>query len=134
MSYLWTVGKKSATLRLTGSAAAIFSWLIMAELQSSKGRVPRVMFFTTRNLSVIVSGAVFMTALIKADKTDIPKIVEMLVSSGHVAFIGWAFAVVILAGSVWLMKMSTKIHDREIERLVKERDLLQKRLLTPGEE
>ncbi|SRR6266542_69575 len=100
-----------------------------APIQSSKGQVIYARFFTTRNLSVIVSGTVAIVALCKADSKDIPKIVETLAGSNSVATTGWAVAAVILAGAIVMVKVLLKIHDREIERIAKERDQLQGRLL-----
>jgi hypothetical protein len=98
-------------------------------IQSSKGNVQNVRFFTTRNLSVIVSGSVLITALLKAESKDVPTIVSALVGSDEVAVVGWAIAGVILVSSVVLVRIMMKIHDREIERLANERDKLQTKLL-----
>ena len=58
----------------------------------------------------------------------------MLTKSDTSAVLGWAIASIILIGSVFMVRVLMKIHDREIERLVQERDLLQKKLLaSPGE-
>jgi len=92
------------------------------------GQVIHARFFTTRNLSVIVSGLVAILALSKADSKDIPKIVETLAGSNHVGILGWAVASVILAGTIVLVKLVMKIHDREIAWIAKECDQLQVRL------
>src|SRR5260370_42368466 len=94
-------------------------------MQSTKGPVVNVHFFTTRNLSVIVVGAVLITAMVRCDTKDIPKIVEMLVSSHHTAVLGWSIATIILIGSVTFLRLSNRIHDREIERLTEQQNLLQ---------
>jgi len=86
-------------------------------------------FFNTRNLAIVVTGVVFAIALFKADQKDIPKIVETIVNSEHISIIGWIVAIIILVASIVLIKIMCIIYDKEIERLVKERDQLQKRLL-----
>jgi hypothetical protein len=86
-------------------------------------------FFNTRNLSIAVTGIVFSIALLKADSKDVPKIVELIANSPKISFLGWVIAVIILIAAVVLMKIMCKIYDKEIERLVKERDQLQKQLL-----
>jgi len=85
--------------------------------------------FNTRNLAIIVTGAVFIVAIFRADPKDIPKIVDTIVSSGRVSMIGWIVAVIILVAAIVLIKIMCKVYDREIERIVKERDQLQKQLL-----
>ena len=102
-------------------------------IQSSKAQVVSVKFFTTRNLSVIVVGAVLIIAMTRADTKDIPKIIEILADSHHSAVLGWSIALLILISAVFLIKIMFKIHDREIERIVKERDQLQKKLLEIGD-
>ena len=77
---------------------------------------------------MIVSGPVAILALSKADSKDIPKIVETLAGSNHVGILGWAVGGVIHAGTIVLVKLVMKIHDREIERIAKECDQLQTRL------
>lgn len=77
-------------------------------------------------------GAVLIIAMTRADTKDIPKIVETLANSNHSAVLGWSIATIILIGSVFIIKMMCKIHDREIERIAKERDQLQQKLLNLG--
>ena len=99
-------------------------------LQSSRPvYVINAKFFNTRNLSIAVTGIVLCVALIKADSKDIPQIVNTLVNSGRFSIFGWFIAVIILVASIILIRIMCKIYDREIERLVKERDQLQAKLL-----
>ncbi len=77
----------------------------------------------------MVFGLVLTVALLKADSKDIPKIVETIVSSEHVALIGWIVASLILIVAIVFIRLMCNIYDKEIERLVKERDQLQKHLL-----
>jgi hypothetical protein len=91
-------------------------------------------FFNTRNLSIVVSGLVLTVALLKADSKDIPKIVDTIVNSQHISIIGWIIAGIILIASVACIKIMSKIYDKEIERLVNERDQLQKLLLEKHQE
>jgi len=96
---------------------------------SSQHNVIKAKFFNTRNLAIVVSGIVLAIALCRADQKDIPEIVKTIVNSEHVSIIGWVVAVIILVAAIVLIKVMCKIYDREIERLVKERDQLQKELL-----
>lgn len=68
-------------------------------------------------------------AMFRADSKDVPKIVETIVNSGHVSMVGWIVAVTILIAAIVLIKLMCKIYDREIERICKERDQLQKQIL-----
>lgn len=86
-------------------------------------------FFNTRNLSVLVAGAVAIVGLLKADQKDIPKIFETLFASHAWCALGWIIAVVILASSIIFVRLLMRIDGKEIDRLAKERDRLQKRLL-----
>jgi hypothetical protein len=94
----------------------------------SSGRF-RVPVITTKNLSVVITGAVLIVALLRAKQDDIPKIVEMLVNSYLFCSIGWILAIVILLSSVVLIKLLIRFYDKEVARLSKERDDLQTRLL-----
>jgi hypothetical protein len=102
-----------------------------ASLQTSKTQVVLARFFTTRNLSVIMAGTVLIIAMTRADSKDIPQIVATLANSKSSAVLGWSVATIILVVSVFLVRILSRIHDREIERLVKERDQLQQKLLNP---
>jgi hypothetical protein len=94
----------------------------------STGRF-RVPLITTKNLSVVIFGAVAIFALMKAKQEDIPIIVKTLVDSYLFCAIGWILAVVVLLSSVVLIKLLMRFYDREVARLSKERDELQTRLL-----
>jgi hypothetical protein len=96
---------------------------------SSDARPKRVTFFTTRNLSVLVTGAVIIVGLFRADTKDIPKIFETLFESHPGCALGWIIAVVILVAAIILIRIVMRIDGKEIDRLAKERDELQKRLL-----
>ena len=72
---------------------------------------------------------VLTVALLKADSKDVPEIVKTIVGSEHVALIGWIVAFIILIVAIVFIKLMCHIYDKEIERLVKERDQLQKHLL-----
>jgi hypothetical protein len=100
------------------------------KLQSSKQGQPIIAkFFTTRNLSVVVVGAVLVIAIIRADPKDIPTIVQTLVDSRSTAIIGWSIALIILIGAVVFIRLLTYVYEKEIERICKERDKLQSKLL-----
>jgi high-affinity nickel permease len=99
-------------------------------LQTSNQKDGMVKFFSTRNLSVIVMGVIFLVALWRAQPKDIPQIVETICGSHDISIIGWLFALIILVSAIVFLRILTRIHDREIERLVKERDKLQKKLLS----
>lgn len=73
----------------------------------------------------MVTGAVVLVALLKADSKDIPRIVEILFGSDTFAVMGWILAVVFLVGGVLFVRMQQKIYELEIDRLAKERDRLQ---------
>jgi len=99
-------------------------------LQSSKSGQPTVArFFTTRNLSVVIVGAVLIIAMFRADSKDIPAIVQTLVDSRSTAIIGWAIAAIVLLGSIVVIRLLSHVYENEIERICKERDKLQNKLL-----
>lgn len=98
-----------------------------APIQSSQPyRVPGL---ATRNLSVVVTGTVAIVALFRAKQEDIPKIVQILVGSTTFAVVGWALAIIFLLVGAALITLIVRNDDREIKRLTKERDDLQRRLL-----
>ncbi|HUZ06565.1 MAG TPA: hypothetical protein VMV89_03670, partial [Candidatus Paceibacterota bacterium] len=66
---------------------------------------------------------------LKADSKDIPKIVETIVNSGHVAMVGWIIAAFFLVTAIAIIRILCRFYDKEIERICKERDQLQKHLL-----
>jgi hypothetical protein len=99
-------------------------------IQSSDPKSVKVRFFSTRNLSVLVSGAVIIVGLLKAKQEDIPKIFETLFGSHLWAALGWALAILILVGSIVLVRLVMRIDGKEIDRLAKERDRLQEKLLS----
>jgi len=98
-------------------------------LQTSHPTHISVKFFNTRNLAIIVTGLVFIVALIKAQRQDVPQIVQTICSSRDIAIIGWGFAVFILVVAIALLRIVCSIYDKEMDRLVKERDRLQEKLL-----
>jgi len=101
-----------------------------SKLQSSKPSQPIVVrFFTTRNLSVLIAGLVLIIAMFRADQKDIPVIVQTLVDSRSTAVIGWALAFIILIVAVVFVRLLSHIYEKEIERICKERDKLQNRLM-----
>src|SRR5213592_3468275 len=93
---------------------------------SQRFRVPGV---TTKNLSIVLTAAVLIVALLRAKPEDVPKIVETIFSSHSFCVLGWALSIVILLASVVFVKVLIRLHDKEIERLSHERDQLQTRLL-----
>lgn len=74
-------------------------------------------------------GVVLVVAMVRADTKDIPKIVETLADSKNTAIVGWSIAFLVLAVAVIFIKLMSHIYEKEIERLCKERDELQKKLL-----
>jgi hypothetical protein len=98
-----------------------------SKLQSS-ARVPPAVL-TSKNLSIIVVGAVLIVAIIKAESKDIPLIVQTLVESHVWATTGWVFAGVILITAVVVIRVLLNLYQKEINRIARERDELQKILL-----
>ena len=70
-----------------------------------------------------------MTALLKADSKDIPKIVETLAGSGGFSLVGWVLAVVFLLVGAVMVTVLIKIYGKEIARISHERNELQKLLI-----
>jgi len=102
-------------------------------LQSSKqGRPVVARFFTTRNLSVVIIGLVLIIAICRADPKDIPGIVQTLVNSRSAVIVGWAIAAIILIAAIVMLRLLSYVYEKEIERLCKERDKLQNKLLGAG--
>lgn len=85
---------------------------------------------STKNLSVVVTGAVLMVALLKAERKDIPEIVSIMFGSNTFAVVGWSLAVTFLVCGVLFCMVLSRVHRAEIERLAKERDRLQSNQLT----
>jgi uncharacterized membrane protein len=96
---------------------------------SSPSPQVNVRFFNTRNLAIVVSGCVFIFALWKSDPKDVPQIVQIICGSRDIALLGWIIAFIVLAVAIVFIMILCKIHDREIERISKERDRLQEMLL-----
>ena len=94
---------------------------------------PRPPLLTTKNLSILVTGAVLIVALLKADSKDIPKIVETLTTSNTFAIVGWVLAAVFLLGSSIFIWLLVRFYGREMTRLAAERDSLQSRLLNDNQ-
>ena len=93
---------------------------------SQRFRVPGI---TTKNLSIVITGLVALAAILKAKKSDIPKIVELIFTSHLFCVIGWALAIVILLGSVVFVKLLIRFYDDGFRRVTRERDELQTRAL-----
>lgn len=97
-------------------------------IQSSKIYPPRVLL-STKGLSIVITGSVLIVGLVKADSADIPKIFEIVFRSNTFTTIGYVLAVMFLLGGVIFIRLQQGIYEREISRLSKERDDLQKKLL-----
>jgi len=95
---------------------------------------PKVSILSTKGLSIVVTGIVLITALLKANSKDIPEIVKIIFDSSSFSLIGWVLAVVFLIGSVLSMVFMAISHDKEIDRLVSERNALQKILMEKNHE
>lgn len=78
---------------------------------------------------MICTAVVLLTAILKADSKDIPKIIEAALSSNIFAAVGWTLAVAFLVAGGGCVIFLSKIYNREITRLSAERDALQRRLL-----
>jgi len=74
-------------------------------------------------------GIVLIVALLKAKREDIPLIVKMLVDSHVFCATGWILAIVIVLTSVILVLLLKSTFREGIERLARERDDLQKKLI-----
>lgn len=99
-----------------------------SKLQTSD-RPVRVQFLNTKGLAVIVTGLVFIVALLRARPSDIPIIVKDFASSYLVDVLGWLIAFIILVVAIIFIWLMRKDHQSEIGRLAKERDELQGKLL-----
>lgn len=84
---------------------------------------------TSKNLSIVIVGAVLLAAIIKADAKDIPQLLQILFGSKVWATTGWIFAVVELIAAVVMIKLLTRHYDKEMNRLAQERDYLQSMLI-----
>jgi len=78
----------------------------------------------------VVTGAVVIVGLLRAKQEDIPKMFQMLFASDLWCALGWIVAVLIVVCSIILVRLVMRIDGMEIDRLAKERDELQKRLLS----
>lgn len=76
-----------------------------------------------------MTGAIALTLLLRAEAGDLPKIAEILFGSNLFAALGWSLAAIILISSIFLVRFMVKRHDKELKRVCKERDELQKILL-----
>ena len=97
-------------------------------IQSSERSRPAIL--TSKNLSIVVTGLVLLFAIAKAETKDIPKIVETIFGSNTLAVTGWILAVILLIGNIVSVKLLIKLHDREMDRIAKERDDLQMKLIS----
>ena len=98
-----------------------------APIQSS--RWFRISALSTGKLSVVVTGIFAIIAIIRCKREDIPKVVDAVVSSHLFCILGWILAVVILLGAVIFIKLLISFYEKGIQRLAKERDDLQTKLL-----
>lgn len=82
-------------------------------------------------LAAIVVLALGLTALLRADPKDIPAIIGTIFGTPLFCLLGWVLAVcalVVGAVVVWLLRNTYR---KELDRVCKERDALQTRLLPP---
>ena len=107
-----------------GTASATAS---QKPIQSSERSWQAVL--TSKNLSIVVTGAVLIVAILRADPKDIPKIIEVLLESHVWATTGWVLAGVILIASIVMVKLLLKFYGNELKRVAKERDELQSMLI-----
>jgi len=96
-------------------------------IQSSKPL--REPILTSKNLSVVVTGALGAIALLKADTKDIPVIIKTLAESKETHITGWVIAGIFLVSSIVLVRLMKYLYEAEIDRLARERDRLQRILL-----
>lgn len=89
---------------------------------------------TSKNLSIVVVGIFLITAILKADSKDVPKIVQYLFGSYAFATTGWVLAAVVLIAAIVVFKLSLRLHDAELKRIVEERDYLQSLLIKRSRE
>ena len=89
----------------------------------------RIPVISSGKLSIFVTGAFLVVAVLRCNQGDVPKIVEMVVSSYFFFTLGWMLAVVVLVGAVVFIKLIIRFYDREVARIAKERDELQTKLL-----
>jgi hypothetical protein len=73
-----------------------------------------------------------MMALYRADPKDIPKIVETVFGSHTFSAIGWSIAALSIIGSIIMIRFLNSQSNKEIQRLVDERNDLQTKLLGKG--
>lgn len=96
-------------------------------IQSSERSWPAVL--TSKNLSIVITGAVLIVAILKAERKDVPEIIRILLESQVWATTGWVIAVVILLSSIVMIKLLVRFYDQELKRVAKERDELQSILI-----
>jgi len=76
-----------------------------------------------------MAGVVVLTAILKADQKDIPKIIETLFGASGFITLGWFVAGIILITSVMMIWFLIRKYDKEMDRVCKERDRLQEFIL-----
>lgn len=96
-------------------------------IQSSRS-YPRFTL-TTQGLTVVLSAIVLIIALLKCDSKDVPKIIDSLVGTSAWPIIGWTLAIVFLIFGAIIVELQRRSYTREIDRLVQDRNDLQKRLM-----
>lgn len=77
----------------------------------------------------ILSAAVLITAICRAEPKDIPKIVEIVFGSNTYQHTGWVVATLVLIGCAIFYRILRTTYQQEINRLSAERTELQKKLL-----
>lgn len=102
------------------------------KLQTSKMRLP-MRVLNTKGLAIIMVGAVVIVALFRARRSDVPVIVKDFLGSSFVYGSGWLVAAIILVISLICFRVVFTDHRNEVDRIAKERDRLQNKLLEKAE-
>lgn len=82
-----------------------------------------------RIIGFLVSGGVAAIVLLRAKPEDLPRIAEILFRSDFALWLGWGLAILFLILLVVAYTIVRKRYRSEIDRLCRERDGLQERLL-----
>lgn len=86
-----------------------------------------------KHLSKIIAAVVFLSlasiALIRVSPEQLPEVVSAIFKSSAIGASGWIAALLIFLVSRFIVYFIQVTHTKEIERLTKERDYLQEKLI-----
>jgi hypothetical protein len=87
-------------------------------LETLFNNIGKLLFTAT----VIILGTI---ALVRCEPKQIPEVLDSIFSNRIFSWAGWIVAVLVLVAAIVICKMKDEMHDREMDRVVKERDKLQ---------